>query len=201
MTGISSCYAFSSFLCILIALFYLLRLATGRRWLRHFDAENEVGHGMMAIGMLVMLQPVGTLSPSLLLWNVILFAAASLWWTLRLLVRKPLLVFLLGQSGAATTVQSDALHVLMHGGMCYMFLLMSSMLLSMTRPAFYATCLFCISFILLTLFYGREIRDDFRVPKTDWPQLGANLAHIFMSGMMCWMFFSMISMNMSMGIY
>jgi hypothetical protein len=50
----------------------------------------------------------------------------------------------------------------------------------------------------LTCFSGREIAKDLQIAKRNWLQLGANLAHTFMSGMMCWMFLEMISMTMSM---
>ena len=88
MTGMSVLHAIFSFLCILIALFFFFRLVSGRRWVSHFDAEHEVGHGMMAIGMLFMLAPAGWFSADLFHWNMLLFAAASLWWTCRLFVRK-----------------------------------------------------------------------------------------------------------------
>lgn len=161
-----------------------------------------MGHGMMAIGMLVMLAPANWLSPNLLRWNILLFATASLWWTFRLFARKPLLALLPGKNGTSSPAQSevcaDAIHVFMHGGMCYMFLLMSSMVMSMTRPATYVTCLFFVSFAFLTMFYGREITHDLRTARINWLQLGANLAHVLMSGMMCWMFLEMLSMTMTM---
>jgi Domain of unknown function (DUF5134) len=166
--------------------------------MRHFDAENEVGHGMMALGMVFMLAPADLLPSELIDWNIILFAVASLWWTFRLLTRKPLLALLSGKNGERSTVRSDTIHVVMHMGMCYMFLLMSSMALSMTQPAIYANDLFCVSFAFLTLFYGREITKDLQAEKRDWLQCGANLAHAFMSAMMCWMFLEMLSMTMSM---
>ena len=99
MTGMSVLHAIFSFLCILIciliALFFFFRLVSGRRWMSHVDAENEVGHGMMAIGMLFMLAPAGWVSADLLHWNMLLFAAASLWWACRLFVRKQRLALLL----------------------------------------------------------------------------------------------------------
>jgi hypothetical protein len=95
MTDLRSLHVIFSFLCTLSALFSFLRLVSGRRRLSHFDAEKEVGDGMMAIGMLFMLAPVGWLSADLLDWNMLLFAATSLWWICRLFVRKPLLALLL----------------------------------------------------------------------------------------------------------
>src|SRR5258706_4454820 len=119
MTSLSPLHAFWSFLCTLIALFYLFRLVGGRAQFPHFDAENEVGHGLMAIGMTVMLAPVGLLTSELIRWNIILFAIASLWWTFRLFARKPLLAIGLRTNRGHSTFQSDAIHVLMHVRMCY----------------------------------------------------------------------------------
>jgi hypothetical protein len=191
---------FWSLLFLLIACFYLFRLVSVRPWINHVDAENEVGHGMMAIGMMVMLAPAGSLTSDLIRWNIILFALASLWWTFRLFARKPLLAVLLRIHGGHSPFQSDAIHVCMHVGMCYLFLLMSSMALSMTQPATYLSSLFCVVFAFLTVFYGREIAKDLRTAKLNRLQLGANSAHLLMSGMMCWMFLEMLSMTMSMGI-
>jgi Domain of unknown function (DUF5134) len=198
VTGLNSPHMFWSLLCSMIAFFSLFQLVAGRRWVSHFDAENEVGHGLMALGMTFMLAPVGGLASDLLGWNIILFAAASLWWACRFFVQKPLLALLFRKNGGCSTVQSDGIHVFMHGGMCYMFLLMRSMALSMTQPATSVTCVFFVSFAFLTLFSGREIAKDLRIAKRNWLQLGANLAQTFMSGMMCWMFLEMISMTMSM---
>jgi hypothetical protein len=199
MTSLSPIHAIFSFLCTLIALFYLFRLVSGRAHLLHFDAENEIGHGLMASGMIVMLAQASDLSSELIRWNILLFAFAALWWALRLFARKPLLALGSRTHGASSPFQSDAIHVLMHVGMCYMFLLMSSMAFSMTRPAIYANCLFWVSFAFLTFFYGRAISKDLQRAKMDWLQLGANLAHLLMSGMMAWMFLEMISMTISMG--
>ena len=204
MIGMNSLHTIFAILCMLIALFYVFRLVSGRRWLGHVDAENEVGHAMMAFGMLVMLAPAGWLSVNLLRWNMLLFAAAFVWWTCRLFVRKPVLALLLEKSGVPTPgqseVRSDAIHVFMHGGMCYMFLLMSSMVLSMTLPATYLTCLLFVSFAFLTLFYGREVVKDLQVAELPRLQLGANLARVLMSGIMGWMFLEMLSMVMNMRI-
>lgn len=199
MTSINPLYAFWSLLCILIALFYLFRLVGGWTQFSHFDAENEVGHGLMAIGMAAMFAPAGLLTFDLIRWNILLFAIASLWWTCRLLVRKPLLALLLHKNGERSAFQSDAIHVLMHVGMCYMFLLTSNMAFSMTQPTIYANCSFFVSCAFLTFFYGREISKDLQATKIDRLQLGANVAHILMSGMMAWMFLEMISMTMRMG--
>ena len=97
MTGVSLLHAIFSLLCILIcipiciliciliAVFFFFQLVSGCRWVSHCDAEHDVGHAMMAIGMLFMLAPAGWLSADLLHWNMLVFAAASLWWTGRLL--------------------------------------------------------------------------------------------------------------------
>src|SRR5690348_2062941 len=79
----------------LIALFYLFRLIGGHAWLSHFDGESEAGHTIMAIGMVFMLVPAALQTPTIVLWNVILFAAASLWFTGRLLTRRPLFALVL----------------------------------------------------------------------------------------------------------
>jgi hypothetical protein len=202
MTGMSLVHAIFSFLCTLTALFFFFRLVNGCRGLSHFDVENEVGHGMMAIGMLFMLAPAGWFSADLLRWNMLLFAAASLWWTCRLFVRKPLLALLLEKNGAHSPIQSevrsDAIQVFMHGGMCYLFLLMGSMVVSMMQPVIYISCLLLVSFAFLTLFFGREISQDLQAASMDRLQLGAHLAHALMSGMMCWMFLAMIAMTQAM---
>lgn len=188
-----------SLLFLATAFFYLFRLVSIRPWIHHVDAENEVGHGMMAVGMIFMLAPGSILTIDLIRWNILLFAFASLWWTVRLFVRKPLLAILLHADGARSLLRSDAIHVFMHVGMVYMFLLMSSMAFSMTQPATYLTCLFFVSFAFLTFFYGREVSRDLQLAKMDWLKLGADLAHALMSGVMSWMFIEMISMTMNMG--
>ncbi|MGO8950759.1 MAG: hypothetical protein ACLQUY_24525 [Ktedonobacterales bacterium] len=202
MTGMSVLHAICSFLCILIALFFFLRLVNGCRWVTHFDAGNEVGHGMMAIGMLFMLAPAGWFSAELLHWNMLVFAAASLGWTCRLVGRKQRLALLVGNNATHSPIQSevrsDAIQIFMHGGMCYLFLLMGSMLLSMMKPVLYISCLFCLLFACLALFFGREISQDLQAASLDRLQLGAHLAHALMSGMMCWMLFEMIAMTMAM---
>lgn len=198
----SSLHVIFSFLCILIAFFSFFQLMSGRRLLVHIDAEKEVGHGMMAIGMLLMLAPAGWLSADLLSWNILLFAAASWWWICRLFARKPLLAFLLKKISVHAPVQSmvrsDAMQVVMHGSMCYLFLLMRNMGWSMTQPVTDITCLLLIMFAFLTLFSGREISQDLQAPSMNWLQLSAHLAHALMSAMMCWMFFEMIIMTMVM---
>jgi hypothetical protein len=202
MTGMSLLHAIFSFLCILFALFFCFRLVSGCRWVSHFDAENEVGHGMMAIGMLFMLAPAGWLSDDMLSWNLLVFAAASLWWTCRLFARKPLLALLLKKSGAhspvQSTVRSDVMQVFMHGSMCYLFLLMRSMVWSMTQAVTDISCLLLVAFAFLTLFSSHEISQDLQAPSMDWLQLGAHLTHVLMSGMMCWMFLEMITMTIAM---
>ncbi len=194
MTDINPLHTFWSMLFLIIMLFYLFRLVGSRRQIRHVDAENEVGHGIMALGMAFMLAPAGLLTFALLRWNIILFAAAALWWTLRLLVRKPLLALGSRTNKGETSVQADAIHVFMHVGMCYMFLLMSNMALSMTLLAASANCLFFVSFVFLLLLYGREIGKDLQTTRVDWLKLGADVAHALMSGAMSWMFIEMISM-------
>ena len=158
MTGISPLAAFWSLLFLAIALFYLLRIVCYRVSLRHFDAESEAGHGIMAIGMISMLAPLGPLTSGIIIWNSILFAAASLWFTGRLFARKPLLAFLLHTNGEPSTLYAEAIHVFMFVGMSYMFLLMSSMSLSMAPPIVALTYGFCLCFALLFLSYGRSDR-------------------------------------------
>jgi hypothetical protein len=48
------------------------------------------------------------------------------------------------------------------------------------------------------VWYGREVLADLRSVKKDGLQLGANLAHVLMSAMMCMMFLNMIAMTMTM---
>ncbi len=198
MTGIGLLRMFWLSLCIMITLFYLFQLIAGRRWLSLSEAENKVGYGLMALGMTFMLVPVGGLPSDLLRGNIVLFAVTALWWTCRLFVRKPLLALLFGKSGECSTIQSDGIHVFMHGGMCYMFLLMSNMAFSMTQPATSVTCIFFVSFALLTFFSGREIAKELQMTRKDWRQLSTTLAHALMNGVMCWMFLEMIAMTMSM---
>lgn len=151
---------------------------------------------MMALGMTFMY--AGRLPSILIGCTIILFAFTSLLWVFRLFVRKPLLSFLLDQRGEICTIQSAAIHVLTHVGMCSMFLLMSNMTLSMTQPAIYANTIFFVSFALLTFYQSRETAHHLQGAKMDWLQCGTNLAQALMSGMMCWMFFEMISMTMTM---
>lgn len=182
--------------CTLIALFYLFRLVYGRRWLHHFNAEDDVGHGLMAIGMALMFMPVENVPSDLLRWNILVFAVASLWWLLRLFVRKPLLLPAQRCSPSAhSTFQSAGILVFMHCGMCYMFLLMSSMEISMTQPAIYVTGLFFVVFAYLACCYGRELVRDLRAAPKDWLHLGTRLAHTSMSSMMSWVFLSMLLMT------
>jgi len=200
--SMSSLHAMFSLLCILIALFFCFRLVSGSRWVSPFDAEHEAGHGMMAIGMLFMLAPAGWFSAALLHWTMLVFAAASLWWTCRLFARKPLGALLLGKNGAHAPIQSevwsDAIHLFMQGGMCYLFLLMGSMVVSMMRPVIDFSCVMSVLFAFLALFFGREISHDLQAASLDRLQLGAHLAHALMSGMMCWMLLEMIAMTIAM---
>jgi hypothetical protein len=191
--------AIFALLFLVVAFFYLFRLARLHTWMHHVDAEDEVGHGVMAIGMACMLAPAGLLTPDIIHWNIVLFALTSLWWTVRLFVRKPLLALLLPTSGGHSSLRADAIHVLMHIGMCYMFLLISNMALSMTRLASYVNCTFFIAFAFLTFFYGKEISRDLQAARLDWLKCGANIAHALMSGVMCWMFLVIISMIINMG--
>jgi hypothetical protein len=183
---------------LLLAAFYLSRILWYRQRMRSFDAENEVGHALMALGMAYMLaQPSG--SPSnLLWWTIALFAAASLWWAVRLCLQKPISAFLLRQTGRPSQRQSDVFHLCTHAGMSYMFLLMGSMAFSMTLWARPVISLFALFFAFLTCFSGREIIRDFLLANRDWLQCGTDLAHALMSGVMCWMFLKMLLMTMSM---
>jgi hypothetical protein len=181
-------------LFLLVAGFYLFRLVHPAIWIAHLDAESEGGHAMMAIGMIFMLVPGDWLTPFIIRWNIVLFAASALWWMVRLFTRRPLLAMFWRLRGASSTVRADAIHALMHAGMCYLFLLMSSMAFSMTAPGVAVTCLLLVAFALLTLFYGREVAKDFQATQLSWLQLGANLAHLLMSGMMCWMCLTTIFM-------
>ena len=185
-----------SLLSALISFFSFFRCIGGRRWLSHFDAESEVGHAMMALGMTFMC--AGWLPSVLIRCTIILFALTSLLWMFRLLARKPLLSFLLDHNGEHCTIQSAMIHVLMHIGMCFMFLCMSNMTLSMAQPAIYASTIFFASFALLTFFQSRETAQHLQMPKIDWLQCGTHLAQTLMSGMMCWMFLEIISMPMDM---
>ncbi len=119
MTGMGILHAMLSFLCILIAMFFFFRLVSGCRWVSHVDAENEVGHAMMAIGMLVMLAPAGWFSADLFQWNMLVFAAASLWWTCRLVVRTQRFALLVEKNGMHSPIQSevrsDAIHIVCMG--------------------------------------------------------------------------------------
>ena len=198
MTSIDLLHAFGLLLFPLIALFYLFRLIGGRAWLSHFDGESEAGHAIMATGMVFMLAPAVLQTPTIVLWNVILFAAASLWFVGRLLTRRPLLALVSRKNRVASAFQADAIHVFMNAGMCYMFLMMRSMVFSMMPLAVSLDYGFCLAFLLLTLFYAREVARDVQPVKKDWLALGANVAHVLMSGGMVWMFLGMISMNMSM---
>jgi hypothetical protein len=181
------------------ACFYLFRLIHWQTWLHSLDAENEIGHGLMALGMAVMLAPAGLLTSSLLHWNILLFTMAFLWFIGRLFIRKPFLAVLLRADTLHSPTRSDAIHALMHAGMAYMFLLFNSMTLSMSLPATYLSCFFFVSFAFLTYFYLREVSRDTRAGRKDWSGRGTNLAHLLMSGVMSWMFLEMLTMTMSMG--
>ncbi|GHO71412.1 hypothetical protein KSC_103040 [Ktedonobacter sp. SOSP1-52] len=197
MIVLSPLHTIFLFLSALISFFSFFRCIGGRRWLSHFDAGSEVGHTMMALGMTFMC--AGWL-PSVLIHycTIILFALTSLLWMFRLLARKPLLSFLLDYNGEHRTIQSTMIHVLMHIGMCFMFLCMSNMALSMTPPAIYTSTIFFVSFALVTFFQSRETAQHLQMTKIDWLQCGTLLAQTLMSGMMCWMFIEIISMSMNM---
>ena len=198
MTSIDLLRIFGLLLFPLIALFYLFRLVGGRAWLSHFDGESEAGHAIMAIGMTFMFAPVAFQTPGTVFWNIILFAAASLWFAGRLVTRRPLLVLVSQKSVGFSSFQADAIHVLMNAGMCYMFLLMRSMAFSMMPLALSLNYGFCLVFLLLTLFYAREVSRDLQPGRQDWLTCGANVAHTLMSGGMVWMFLGVIAMSMSM---
>ncbi|EFH85251.1 DUF5134 domain-containing protein [Ktedonobacter racemifer] len=99
MTTLDPLHVFLSLLCALTALFYLFRLLHKATWIHSGDAENEVGHGVMAVGMLAMLAPAGLLTPDFIYWNILLFALATLWFIGRLFTRKPLLAMVLRTNG------------------------------------------------------------------------------------------------------
>lgn len=187
-----------SLLFLGIACFYLFRLVSIFPWIHQLDAENEIGHGLMAVGMALMFAPFDLLTADLLRWNILVFALASMWFVGRLFTHRPLLAVLLRAKGTHSTGRSDAIHALMHAGMSFMFLLMGSMQLSMTLPATYLSCGFFVSFVFLTSFYVREVSKDLQSQTKNGLQLGANLAHVLMSGAMSWMFLQMLTMTMSM---
>jgi uncharacterized protein DUF5134 len=200
MATLSLFSAFWLLVSIAIMLFHLLQLIKGCVRMSLVAVENEGSHAIMAIGMVYMLSPTDFLTSHLLHWSMLLFAITCLWWICRLFTRKPLLAILLGKNGEASSFLSDAIHVFMHGGMLYMFFLMNRMSFSMTQPAISTNSIFFASFTFLALVYSREISKDLQTTKLNWEQLGANVAHLLMSGMMGWMFLEMISMSMSMGI-
>lgn len=201
MMGFSLFTVLGMLVCVLIACFYLFRLIGNRRWLRHFDGENEVGHGIMAVGMAYMLAPTNLFLPDMLDWSMLLFAFASLWWFLRLCVHRPVLALVLGKSEERSPISSDAIHVITYVGMCIMFILMRNMAFSMTFFAISLIRIFFALFAVLTFFYGREIFQQFQVAKLDWLTLWANIAHVLMNSIMCWMFFETLSMSMTMGMH
>lgn len=121
-------------LFLIVVCFYLFRLAHPPTWIHRFDAENEVGHGMMAIDMIFMLMPAGWLPPDIIRWNILLFAASSLWWTVRLCARKPLLAIILRTPGGRSTMRAEAIHVFMHGGMTFLTPRFSSKVSSTGQP-------------------------------------------------------------------
>lgn len=201
MMGFNLLTALGMLVCLVIACFYLLRLINNRRWLRHFDVENEIGHGIMAVGMVYMLAPTNLFPPDILDWSILLFALASFWWLLRLCVHRPILAIVLGRSEERSPISSDAIHVITYVGMCLMFVLMRSMAFSMTSLAISLIRIFFALFAVLTVFYGREVFRELRAVKVDWLTLSANIAHVLMNGIMCWMFFEMVSMSMTMGVH
>jgi len=187
-----------SLVFLLCALLYLYRILWSYQHMRPCDAENEVGHALMALGMALMLtQPSGPAS-NLLQWGIVLFAAASLWWALRLCLQKPVSAFLRRHIGASSPRQSDLVHMCTHVGMSYMFVLMGSMALSMTAWASLCIALFALFFAFLTCFSGREIVRDLLLAKRDWLQCATDLVHALMGAVMCWMFLRMLMMTMSM---
>lgn len=143
----------------------LFRLIYGRALLCYHDVESEADHGIMAIGMTFMLAPLALQTSNILIWNSILFAITSLWFTVRLIARKPLLAILLHKKVSHTKRQSEVIHVFMNVGMCFMFLLMASMAFSMIQPVIYINYIFCCSFAILCLFYVKEISKDFQTAR------------------------------------
>jgi hypothetical protein len=75
---------------------------------------------------------------------------------------------------------------------------MGNMVLSMSSPALSVNYLFFAAFAFLIFFYGREVVTDLRRARRDGLQLGANVAHVLMSGIICLMFLEMISMAITM---
>lgn len=186
----------SLFICIV--LFYLYRLAFFLLRVPRFDAESEIGHGLMAAGMALMLAPAEFLTAESMRWNIFLFTLVALWFAGRLLARKPLLAFLSGSSERSQW-QADAIHVLTSLGMVCMFLEMGNMALSMTPLAIYLNCAFFSAFAYLLLSYTRDVSKDLqKTARVDWLKLGADLAHVLMNGVMGWMFIEMIAMSMNM---
>lgn len=182
---------------LLLAVLYLSRLLWDRQRVRPVDAENEVGHALMALGMAFMLTQPDPAS-NLLQWSAVLFAVAAVWWAVRFCLQRPVCAFLCRQTGVSSPRQSDVLHMCAHAGMAYMFLLMGSMALSMMPGASLALSLFALFFACLTCFYGCKSVRDLLLARRAWLQSGADLAHALMSAVMCWMFLRMFMMTMSM---
>lgn len=198
MANFNPLSAFWLSLLVMIALFYVCRLVFFLVRVRRFDLESEIGHGLMAAGMALMLAPSALLTMESIRWNIFLFAFVALWFAGRLLARKPLIAVLCA-SGERSLWQADAIHVLTSIGMICMFLELGNMALSMTPPVIWLNCAFFSTFAYLLLSYTREISKN--VQKTasiDWLKLGADLAHVLMNGLMGWMFIEMITMTMNM---
>lgn len=184
-------------LFVVIALFYFGRLVLFRLRARRFDPEGEVGHGLMALGMALMLAPPELLTVEIIRWNIFLFTLISLWFAGRLLSRRPLLA-LLGADIERSPWRTDSIHLFTFISMTWMFLEMGNMALSMTLPATYLNCMFFIAFAYLLLVYARDVSKDLQTSGADWLKLGADFAHVPMNGVMCWMFIEMITMTMKM---
>lgn len=198
MANFNPLSAFWLSLCITVAVFYLYRLVFFLARTRRFDAESDIGHGLMAVGMAIMLAPLKFLTAETIRWNIFLFTLVALWFAGRLLARRPLLAILRG-SGGRSQWQADAIHVLTSLGMICMFLETGNMALSMTQLAIYLNCAFFTAFAYLLLTYTRDISKDLqKIARVDWLKLGADLAHVLMNGVMGWMFIEMITMGMRM---
>jgi len=201
MVNIGLLSIFWPLLFIIIALFYLFRLIASLVWARRFDAENEFGHGLMAIGMAFMLAPPDFQTPGGIRWSIILFVLAALWFCTRLLLRRPLLAILLRADLGRPAPQADAIHVFMYLSMAYMLLLMSNMAFSMALPTTALNCACFVAFIFLLFSYMRAIWRNLQMARLDRLKLGADLAHALMNLAMAWMFIDMLTMTISMRVH
>jgi hypothetical protein len=152
------------------ALFYLYRICSPKtvraNYAGNWDLENEYSHGVCMLAMVSMVSPA-LLPIPFMIWAWVL-GASSLWFGVR--------TFSWGLKRPNNKWWWDATHVGMLGFMALMFAGVSSPILAVVSGAFW------VYFTVYAAYYTYVLRRAGY--NGGWLELGSDLAHITMGGVM-----------------